>query len=392
MPETIAQLVDQARSLLKSPAAWAAAAPGRVNLIGEHVDYNDGLVLPIAIDRWCVAVAHRSVDSLWRVASRSGDTASFSDPLHPIAPDFGTLRGYARGVVASLRASGMRCPPLTIGLASSVPIGAGLSSSASLEVCLAKVILNASGTSLGLGETARACRAAERDYAGVNCGVMDQTISLAGLEGHAIMLDCRSGAMTPIALPPPALARILVIDTKAKHQLTESPYAQRRQWCESAALALDVPSLRVLADAPDALAALERRRTALLPDEYRAARHVVTEIHRVRGAADALTSHDFTRLGELMNQSHASLRHEYRVSCDELDVAADTARNTPGVFGARMTGGGFGGCVLALCAPDRVSHVSAAVSSAFFSRFSSTPDSFHIDAVGGACDIALAAR
>lgn len=393
MPETLEQLAEQAGSLLGAPARWAAAAPGRVNLIGEHVDYNDGLVLPIAIDRWCVAAAHASHDGRWRVLSTTHADAAFPDVLpphdQPVPADFGTLRGYARGVIATLRALGVMCPPLTIAVASSVPLGAGLSSSASLEVSLATVILGAIGSrggtpALSLTTLARACQAAEREFAGVNCGVMDQTISLAGRAGHAMLLDCLSGAITHVPLPPRSQASVVVINTNARHSLADSPYAQRRAWCESASTVLGVSSLRALADTPDALAILERLRTALSPDEYRAARHVVTEIHRVRGAADALAAGDLSRVGALMNESHDSLRHDYRVSCDELDVAADAARQTPGVFGARMTGGGFGGCVLALCAPRSVPLVESAVSAAFSSRFSLAPVVFHVEAVSGA--------
>lgn len=390
MPSTITQLLGVARRLLPSVPRWAVAAPGRVNLIGEHVDYNLGPVLPIAIDRWCVAAAVESPDHRWRITSTNGLTTTFDPPdadATPEAADFGSLRGYTRGVVAHLTRKGVLLRPLQIAIASSVPLGAGLSSSASLEVAVARVALAAAGADLPRKDIALACQAAERDFAGVNCGLMDQTASLEGRAGHAVLFDCGTGDVTPVPLPPNA--DILVINTNAKHSLVDSPYAQRRAWCESAAKALGLPSLRALADSADALPTLERRRTALSPDEYRAARHVVTEIRRTFDAAAALRGGDLARVGELMNQSHESLRHDYRVSCDELDAAVEAARAIPGVYGARMTGGGFGGCAIALCAPDSTPRVAATVTREFSSRFPAAPDSFLIRAVDGAASITI---
>lgn len=385
MLRTIIQLLDDARKLLPSVPRWAAAAPGRVNLIGEHIDYNLGPVLPIAIDRWCVAAAIESPDQRWHITSSNGLTTFFDPPnvsTTPNSADFGTLRGYARGVVTHLTRKGVQLRPLQIAIASSVPLGAGLSSSASLEVALARTSLAAAGVDLPRKDIALVCQAAERDFAGVNCGLMDQTASLEGRAGHAILFDCGTGDITPVPLPPNA--DILVINTNAKHSLVDSPYAQRRAWCESTAQTLGLPSLRALADSADALPTLERRRTSLSPDEYRAARHVVTEIRRTFDAAASLRAGDLARVGELMNQSHESLRHDYRVSCDELDAAVDTARKIPGVYGARMTGGGFGGCAIVLCAPESTAKVSSAISAEFSSRFTTTPDSFQIRAVDGA--------
>src|SRR4051812_30429621 len=321
-------------------------APGRVNLIGEHTDYNDGLVMPMALDRstW-VAAAPRDDG---RLVVRSRELAEPPlDPTLTLSLAKGARRhvhhwsDYVRGVAMVLES-----PGADLSIASDVPIGAGLSSSAALEVACGYALLDVANRPIDLDALARACQRAEHEYAGTRCGIMDQMIACYGRENHAMMLDTRS--LERRYLPLPAAVRVVVCNTMVKHQLAGGEYNARRADCEAGVriLAQRRPDVRALRDVT--VNELEAARTDLPPQVYRRCRHVITENARVEAAAAALGDRDFDTFGRLMNASHQSLRDDYEVSCAELDAMVEIVRNLPSVYGARMTGGGFGGCAIAL--------------------------------------------
>jgi galactokinase len=341
--------------------ALVAIAPGRVNLIGEHTDYNGGFVLPMAIDRvTAVAVAPGTRAGRWRVhAADLGQDAELivSSPLVPGAQ--GLWVGYIAGVAAGFQdmMEDPALPPLDLAIASSVPVGSGLSSSAAVEVAVATAlegILDAPLERLG---KALLCQHAEHEFAGVPCGLMDQLASVMGRAGHALLIDCRSNEAAPIKLPRREQAVTLVIDSGVRHELAASEYAKRRAACESAAAKLGCAQLRD-ATGQD----IARLGASMTDEERRCAGHVVLENGRVLEAVETLRSGDLPAFGRLMRASHASLRKEFRVSCPELDAIVDELSEMPGVFGARMTGAGFGGCAVALVAPGAVPSACAAVS------------------------------
>jgi galactokinase len=334
-------------------AAWGAAAPGRVNLIGEHTDYNAGFVLPMAIDRWCVVVAGpaRSGDSRLRAHDLGQEISiSLRRLARSGAAERPPLPAWAAYVVGALVEHGATLgiddrPEFDLLVTSTVPRGGGLSSSAALETASTAVLELASGRSAEPVARALACQRAEHRWAGVPCGLMDQLASSCGVEGHALRIDCRENSVTPVPLPPETDAVVLVVNSGVHHELAAGEYAKRRRSCEAAAAGLGVGSLRDL----EAMHAVDWSR--LDEEQARCVRHVVSENGRVLAAVDALRVGDLAALGRLMLESHASLRDDYRVSCGELDVIVDIAAATPGVFGARMTGGGFGGCAVVLASP-----------------------------------------
>jgi galactokinase len=349
---------------------FAASAPGRVNLIGEHTDYTGGFVLPIAIDRVCVAVGGAAADpAVSRLTTvdlgqaveidlRAGiEAAAEAGPNRVVR---GSWSSYIAGVATEFfEAAVGRVAPANVDLvvASSVPVGSGLSSSASLEVAVATLLEAATGVKLDAAARALLCQRAEHRYVGVPCGIMDQFISVMGREGHALLIDCRSRAATLVPMPPPTEAAVVVMDTGVCHALASGEYAQRRAACAQAEAVLG----RSLRDStPEQIATAFGPSDPLLP----IARHVVTENARTQEAAAALRAGDLPRLGRLMNQSHDSLRDDYRVSCAELDALVDVARAVSGVYGARMTGGGFGGCAIAVCNPEAANSLAQAVGAA----------------------------
>lgn len=337
-----------------------AEAPGRVNLIGEHIDYSEGFVLPFAIaDRAYAAIAART-DGLVRIASAQRKEKIFSIDIHDVKPGSkGDWEKYVLGVIWSMGITS----GVDILVDGSVPSGAGLSSSAALE-CSVAVGLN-SLFSLGKSkeDMARATQKAENEYVGVPCGIMDQSVSLMGQAGAALLLDCRdlSTETIPFNVADSGL-ELLIIDTQAHHALVDGGYAERRASCESVAAKLAIPSMRHLT-----LESLESNREKLTETEFIRARHAVTEIARVLDAVKALRKSDFITLGTLINASHISLRDDYTVSCPELDVAVD-ASLAAGALGARMVGGGFGGSAIALVKAMDVQKTREAVSAAFESR------------------------
>ena len=334
-----------------------AAAPGRVNLIGEHIDYSDGFVLPFAIkDKTLVALARRS-DRKIRVASLQKNTDVFEISLDGLVPHSGeNWARYALGVLWVLKVD----TGVELLIDGRVPLGAGLSSSAALECSIATAVNHLFSLNLTLAELARATQKAENDYVGVPCGIMDQSVSLMAQAGSALLLDCRdlSSENIPFLIAPQGL-ELLIIDTQAHHKLVDGGYAERRASCEKAVAQLDITSLRDISVADYAA-----RQSELDPVIYIRGFHAVTEMKRVLEAVDALKKNNFTRLGELLNASHRSLRDDYTVSCPELNVAVDTALSE-GALGARMVGGGFGGSAIALVNTDQVKRCENAISRAF---------------------------
>jgi galactokinase len=348
------------------------SAPGRVNLIGEHTDYNDGFVLPFALPHRTAVAMSASDAPLWTVWSEATDeTVQFG--LSDLTP--GGVTGwaaYVAGVLWAMDEAGLTARPARVAVASDVPLGAGLSSSAALECAVLAAALDLSVGPDALPGTRWPALAqrAENAYVGMPCGIMDQSAATLCREGHALFLDCRSQRVehVPFGIADAGLAT-LVIDTRAPHRLVTGEYAQRRATCEAAARALGVVALRDVEDLDAALAAL--------PDEVsrRRVRHVVTENDRVRRTVDLLRAGRPEATGPLLDASHASLRDDYEVTVPELDVAVEAAV-AAGALGARMTGGGFGGCVIALVRASQADAVAGAVTDAFAGRGFTPPVAF----------------
>ena len=355
---------------------WLAAAPGRVNLIGEHTDYNAGFVFPLAIERYVVIAAGRpggqgGGDEVRLFSTTLAETARFSAAhLEPQRKDW---TSYVRGVFAGCLERGLSPGPLAMLIDSSVPVGGGLSSSAALEVATATLIEAVCGTSLDPVDKARLCQKAEHVFAGMPCGIMDQFSSALGDAGKLLLIDCRSEMAELIPLDDPQVA-VLVINSNVKHELTGSEYSDRRAQCEQASSALGVPALRDVTTQE-----LESQRNKLSDVLYRRANHVVGENERTVDAAQALRAGDWPTVGKLMYASHASLRDDYEVSCPELDVLVELAEAIGpegGVIGARMTGGGFGGCIVALVRSGREQAIAEQVSQEYQQRTGIAASSF----------------
>lgn len=339
-------------------------APGRVNIIGEHVDYQAGLCLPIALPHSTFAAVRRRDDDVVRLHSLSRPDQDWQGRLDDIGPGSPTgWAGYLAGVLWALHEDGVEVPGVDVAVASAVPLGAGLSSSASLECSLAVALadlLDLPTDDAGRARLAAACVRAENEVAQASTGGLDQAASLRSVEGHALLVDCRDGSVEPVplALEEAGLV-LLVVDTRAPHRLVDSEYAARRADCEQASSLLGVSTLREVDDLDAALARLHDE-PGLVPR----VRHVVTEIARVRESVAVLRDGSTADLGPLLTASHTSLRDDYEVSSPELDLVVATA-DASGALGARMTGGGFGGSAVALLRDDQVPAVESAVSAAF---------------------------
>jgi galactokinase len=358
------------------PPHWIAAAPGRVNVIGEHTDYNDGFVLPMAIERYTLLAAAPATPktNTIRLQSTVGDSVTEIDLSRPLAPaKKGTWYNYPLGVLAGFQARGIKPPPFDALIHSTVPLGGGLSSSAALEVATATLLETITGKKLDPVDKALLAQKAEHEYAGMPCGIMDQFISVMGKKDHLLLLDCRSRQTELVPITDPAV-ELLITNTNVKHELTGGEYAKRRAQCEEAARALGVASLR---DADAAM--LERARGKMDNTVYRRARHVISEIERTLHAAEGVRASNWPTVGQLMYASHASLRNDYEVSCPELDAVVDIAQSigaAGGIFGCRMTGGGFGGCTVALVQADKVKAISERVAAEYQQRTNIKPTLF----------------
>lgn len=358
------------------PPEWFAAAPGRVNLIGEHTDYNAGWVLPIAIDRYTVLAAAPGAEATQlRVRSLAFEeegvlSLDALDIPHPTP-----WMRYLQGVVVQYRRKGIECPALDIAVASSVPPGGGLSSSAALELAMAHLLESVTGQSLSSAARIDASIEAERQTAGVPCGMMDQTVVESAHPEHALLLDCADKTVTFVPFRQVEVT-LLVIHSGVSHSLAQSAYAQRRDECERGARALGVSTLREVS-----LSDLRALDDELL---RRRAHHVVSENARVQRSAAALQRCDWDTLGALMVDSHTSLRDDYAVSCDELDVLVRLAVAEAGVYGARLTGGGFGGCVIVLIEPERLEAVAESIGRQYAEQVGWAPTCYRIRSAAGA--------
>ena len=358
---------------------WLAVAPGRVNLIGEHTDYNGGYVLPLAIDRYVAIAAapgadHAAVDGPRIRAYSASVEASVDIPLTgALAPAEPTWANYLRGVVSAFAGRGLPIAPLDLVVVSEVPLGGGLSSSAAFEVASATLLEAAAGITLDPREKARICRQAEHEFAGVPCGLMDQLASVLGDEAGALLIDCQFEVVRIVPFDDPTVS-LLICNSNVKHALADGAYLRRRAECAEAARGLGVASLR---DATPEM--VDGARGIFDPVVRRRARHVTTENVRTLAAAAHLEAREFAAVGALMYESHRSLRDDFEVSSPELDALVEAAREigeAGGVLGSRMTGGGFGGCTVTLVRSDTVATVAEKITSAYLQRTGRTASTF----------------
>jgi galactokinase len=361
-------------------------APGRVNLIGEHTDYNDGFVLPVAIDRGVLVAGAAREDRTVQVHALDLEATAAIDLDRPGPPRRGSWVDHVEGVVRALIERGVALGGADLAIASDVPPGAGLSSSAAIEVAVGLALSQLAGAELTPTELALAGQAAEHEYVGTRCGIMDQLASALGERDRALLIDCRSLVATsqPMELGDVVL---VVVDSGVKHELASSAYNQRRAECEEAVrrLAAVLPGIIALRDvSPEEL----ERHAGVLPDPIgRRCRHVVGENRRVLAAVERLRAGDIAGLGQLLVESHRSTRDDYQVSCAELDFLADETAGAPGWFGGRMTGGGFGGCTIHLVAGAELEAFTAHTGERFAARFGRRPASWAVRAAPGAREL-----
>jgi galactokinase len=335
-------------------------APGRINLIGEHTDYNGGFVLPATIDlhTW-VAVTPRQ-DRLLKVYDCSGNQLYAIDMDNLARGEKGQPVEYLKGVAWALAEEGLHLRGCDVAISGNIPLGGGLSSSASLELALASALLGASGFGMELKRLALLCQHAEMDYVGAQCGIMDQFVIALGSRGRAMLLDCLSQTYELLTMPPDL--KLLIVHSGVSHRVSTGSYNSRRQECEAAVSSLrqEIPGLECLREVTPDL--LESHRGLLENMLFRRARHVISENGRVLEAKVALINEDLESLGKLVNQSHASLRDDFEVSCEELDRLVDIASACEGVLGSRLMGAGFGGCTISLVRSEAAQQVAAQIS------------------------------
>jgi len=358
------------------PPALVVRAPGRVNLIGEHTDYNAGFVLPMAIDRAIWIALRPGHDDRVSVYSLDFDEAA-SFRLSALRRENAGWLEYLKGVAWSLQQAGYQLRGWQGVLAGDVPVGAGLSSSAALEVATARAFAAVSQLTWEPAVMAPLCQRAENEWVGMNCGIMDQLISAAGKAGHALLIDCRSLDSRPVPLPPGSA--VVVLDTATRRGLVDTAYNERRRQCEDAARQFGVPALRDVS-----LQQFEARAEALEPVTRRRARHVISENERVLQAVAAMERGDAVELGRLMDASHVSLRDDFEVSSDALNAIVECARAVEGCYGARMTGAGFGGCAVALVRAELAERFAGQVAADYQARTGLTPAIYICQATDGA--------
>jgi galactokinase len=360
-------------------------APGRVNLIGEHTDYNGGFVLPMAIEPEVRIVCRARNDGVVRLASTAfpEQPVEFSVQRKITRSATGSWDNYSRGVAAEMIAAGIPLVGMDALISNSLPVGGGLSSSAAVEVGTARALLTLAGVEMDASRIALLCQKAEHEYAGVPVGIMDQTIVAAGKAGHAMLLDCRDLSKQFVPLDTREL-RVVIANSMVKHELSEGEYGKRRQQCAEGVrfFQRDNGGVKSLRDvAMTEVEAAEGR----LPDViFRRCRHVVSEIARTSDAATQLGHHNYEDFGKLMGESHRSLRDDYEVSAPELDFLVEQAMTVRGVYGARMTGGGFGGCIVALAQPRAVDPLREHLKRVYPERFRKEPAVFATTATAGA--------
>ncbi|QDU72236.1 galactokinase [Mucisphaera calidilacus] len=357
--------VNEFQQAFGNTPTCVASAPGRVNLIGEHTDYNDGFVLPMAIDRSTILAARPRNDSTIRIRDAFYDGEASIDLSQPVTTGEPKWSNYIRGVIAGMQQTDIPVKAFDAIIASDVPGGAGLSSSAALEVATATLLEGLAQLKLNPVDKALLCQKAEHDFAGMPCGIMDQFISAMGQRGNALLIDCRSHETRQVALDDPDVA-ILIIDSRVKHALVDGEYAQRRASCEQAAQALGIKALR---DAT--MADLDARSTNLDTTTYQRARHVITENDRTVRAADAADQHDWNKFGQLMLKSHDSMRDDFTITTPEIDRLVELAVEigADDVYGSRMTGGGFGGSTVTLIKAQNASTIADQILDAYQQTF-----------------------
>ncbi len=369
MLETFRQLYGSAEG------ARLYRAPGRVNLIGEHTDYTLGFVLPVALDLATHVATVPSPDGMLRIYSQQRrELREFTAAQIPLSQPAHDWTDYPIGVAVELSRAGFPIAPANLLVCSSVPEGSGLSSSAALEVASALAFLNR--RAIDPLELARLCQRAERDFVGMPCGIMDQYISIFGRPNSAVEIDCRS--LGHRFVPLPENIAFMAVNSMVKHALAGSAYKERVAECAAAAESLGQP-LRDLSPAQ-----FESQAHQLAPLAARRARHVVTENARVVGFVEASIRGDLARMGRLMVESHRSLQNDYQVSCQELDFLVDTALSVDGVYGSRMTGGGFGGCTVTMLRPDALPRFQQRIVSAYQARFHVSPQLYPCHPSAGA--------
>jgi galactokinase len=357
-------------------------APGRVNLIGEHTDYNDGFVMPAAIDfsTW-VAIALRNDRRLSIRSENFSDTAEI-DLDEPPTRGRGHWSDYPFGVAVKLEQAGHRLRGANLLVRGEVPIGSGLSSSAAIEVATGFALLDSSGAQIDRMELAKLCQRAENEFVGMRCGLMDQFVSCFGQMDHALILDCKSLEYKPLPLPQDV--KLVVCNTMVKHELASSEYNARRAECEEGVrlLSQKLPYVESLRDVTTG--DLQRLKNQLPEVVCKRCRHVASENARVLEACSALERRDLPTFGQLMRESHRSLRDDYEVSCEELDLMVGLADKAEGVFGARMTGGGFGGCTINLVKSDSVDTFKETVAKGYADATGREPEIYVCSAAQGA--------
>lgn len=372
----VEECISGFKAKFNSDPEFVVRAPGRVNLIGEHTDYNDGFVMPLAIDRYTVIALSPTANG--KMVLHSLDHAESLDVrLAALSRDEMSWREYPKGVANVLQEAGYALTGWQGVTNCDVPMGAGLSSSASYELAIARAFAATSKFKWDASKMARLGQKAENEWVGVNCGIMDQMISAVGREGHAVLIDCRD--LKTRAVPLPEGTAVVILDTATRRGLVHSAYNGRRQQCEQASAFFGVKVLRDVT-----MEEFESRGAELDELVRKRARHVITENARTVEAADAMEKGDAERLGALMDASHDSLRDDFEVTNDELNTIVDIAREQPGCLGARMTGAGFGGCAVALVKCKKLKKFVDVVSDAYTTKTALCPNVYTCKASQGA--------
>jgi len=370
---------------LSQPNPIVVRAPGRVNLLGEHTDYTGGLVLPMAIPFYTTAriSAHTGAEHIFRSAQFEGE---YAEPVGSSAARSGAWSDYPVGVLRQLQVQTIEVPAFLLELTGDVPLGAGLSSSASVEVASCLAMLALSGQTLTAGELALLCQRAENDFVGSPCGIMDQFVVTAARAGHALLLSTRDLEFEHVPMQAGELRNVSVVicNSRVKHSIAAGAYGDRRREVEAGQAVLRAHFARLCDLGEATLGQLQACVHTMSRESFKRCRHIITENARVRLARQAMLGGDVRALGALMVRAHASQRDDFECSCAEIDFLVDTATALPGCFGARMTGGGFGGCTVNLVEHEAVAQFCETLKDAYRARFALTADTYVCEAVDGA--------